>query len=375
MKTEPEAGLYLHVPFCGKKCPYCDFYSVASVDETAFSKWVSAVSAEAKSYEDFPALFKTLYLGGGTPSLLTDSALKEVMANLRKIFNLDNLDEITIELNPEDITEGKLRTYKRLGFNRISLGVQSFIDEELEMLGRRHDSETSIRAIEMIRGAGFRNLSIDLISSLPGQSVRACRASLERAVALKPEHISCYQLTIKPDTVFGKLHSSGRLKEVPEDIGEEIFIQAAEFLSGNGYIQYEVSNFSRGNGRISRHNSMYWEHLPYLGLGPSAHSFDGKNRWSNVNSVESYCEEVLNNRTPVSDLELLSEKDLSLEALFLGLRTIKGVSLDVLKRYDGWEDALSRLSSLSLVKVIGGRMVPTLKGLLFADRLPLFFIG
>ncbi|MDZ7859259.1 MAG: radical SAM family heme chaperone HemW [Candidatus Krumholzibacteriota bacterium] len=375
MKTEPEAGLYLHVPFCEKKCPYCDFYSVASVDETAFSKWVNAVSAEALRYKDFPALFKTLYLGGGTPSLLTDAALEEVMINLRGTFNLENLDEITIELNPEDITEGKLRTYKRLGFNRVSLGVQSFIDEELEMLGRRHDSETSIRAIEMIRGAGFRNLSIDLISSLPGQSVCACRASLERAVALKPEHISCYQLTIKPDTVFGKLLSSGRLKEAPEDIGEEIFIRTTEFLSDNGYSQYEVSSFSGGNGRISRHNSMYWEHLPYLGLGPSAHSFDGEKRWSNVNSVESYCKEVLNNRTPVSDLEVLSEKDLSLEALFLGLRTIKGVSLDVLKRYDGWEDASSRLSSLSLVKVIGGRMIPTLKGLLFADRLPLFFIG
>ncbi len=338
------------------------------------SRWSDAVITEAREYREFPGLFKTLYFGGGTPSLLSEETLEKIVMKLREIFDLENLAEVTIELNPEDINKAKLRNFKELGFNRISLGVQSFRDEELELLGRRHDSEGSRRAFEMIREAGFKNVSIDLIHSLPGQSLSSWEYSLKTAAGFRPEHISCYQLTIKGGTRFGKLFSSGKLKETAEDIQREIFVRTSDFLCGNGYQHYEVSNFSMGEGCESKHNSLYWEHIPYLGLGPSAHSFDGAARWWNAGSVAGYCEELEDSRLPVADSELLTGDELALEALFLGLRTRKGISLDILKRYDGWEDASARLSALSLVKIIDGRMIPTLEGFLMADRLPLLLI-
>jgi len=338
------------------------------------SRWSDAVITEAREYGEFPGLFKTLYFGGGTPSLLPEAVLEKIVMKLRETFELENLVEVTIEVNPEDITKAKLRRFKELGFNRISLGVQSFRDEELELLGRRHDSEDSRRAFKMIREAGFENVSIDLIHSLPGQSLSAWEYSLKTAAGFRPEHISCYQLTIKGGTRFGKLFSSGKLRETAEDIQREIFVRTSDFLCGNGYQHYEVSNFSMGEGCESKHNSLYWEHTPYLGLGPSAHSFDGAKRWWNAGSVAGYCEELENSRLPVADSELLTDDELALEALFLGLRTRKGISLDILKRYDGWEDASARLSALSLVKIIEGRMIPTLEGFLMADRLPLLLI-
>ena len=374
MKTELSAGLYLHVPFCKTKCPYCDFYSVTSAAATITSRWSEAVIAEARKYREFPGLFKTLYFGGGTPSLLSEAVLEKVVMKLREIFDLENLTEVTIEVNPEDITKAKLRRFKELGFNRISLGVQSFRDEELKFLGRRHDSEDSRRAFEMIREAGFKNVSIDLIHSLPGQSLSAWEYSLKMATGFRPEHISCYQLTIKEGTRFGKLFSSGKLREMAEDIQREIFIRTSNFLCNNGYRHYEVSNFSMGEGNESKHNSLYWEHVPYLGLGPSAHSFDGAKRWWNVGSVAGYCEELEKKRAPVADSELLTDDELTLETLFLGLRTRKGISMDILKGYDRWEDASARLTALSLVKIIDGRMIPTLKGFLMADRLPVLLI-
>ncbi|MCD6379326.1 radical SAM family heme chaperone HemW [bacterium] len=373
MKTKSPSGFYLHVPFCESKCSYCDFYSVTSITNEVITRWIRAVTAEARIRE-FPGVFKTLYFGGGTPSLLSKTALVEVVTKLRGVFDFDNLVETTIEVNPEDVSRDKLRTFKELGFNRISLGAQSFRDEELKFLGRRHDSETSRRALEMIREAGFKSLSLDLIHSLPGQSLSDWEYSLKSAVGFKPDHISCYQLTIKEGTKFGKLLSSGKLKEAGEDIQREMFIRTSEFLCDNGYQHYEVSNFSMGKDNESKHNSLYWEHVPYLGLGPSAHSFDGEKRWWNVSSVEKYCEELEKNRVPVADSEILSGDEFSLESLFLGLRTKKGISLDILKGYDGWEDTSAKLSALSLVEIKDGRMIPTLKGFLMADRLPLLFM-
>jgi oxygen-independent coproporphyrinogen-3 oxidase len=373
MKTKLPSGLYLHVPFCETKCSYCDFYSITSVTTEAIAGWIRAVITEARIGE-FSGVFKTLYFGGGTPSLLSEAALVEVVTKLRGIFGFENLVETTIEVNPEDVTRDKLKTFKELGFNRISLGVQSFRDEELKFLGRRHDSETSRRALDMIREAGFKNLSLDLIHSLPGQSLSDWEYSLKRAVGFKPDHISCYQLTIKEGTRFGKLLSSGKLREAGEDIQREIFIRTSEFLCDNGYQHYEVSNFSMGEDNEAKHNSLYWEHVPYLGLGPSAHSFDGKKRWWNVSSVAKYCEELENGNAPVADSEILSGDELRLESLFLGLRTKKGISLDILKGYDGWENTSAKLSALSLVKIRDGRMVPTLKGFLMADSLPLLFM-
>lgn len=362
-------GLYIHVPFCAGKCPYCDFYSID--DLSLVSAWLTAVEKEMFLYREVLDNFSTLYLGGGTPSLLSADQLETLVRLVRRHFVFCDDPEITLEANPGDLTKEKLAVLRHLGINRISLGVQSLDDAVLRFLNRRHTAEAAQKAIEDIRKTGFENLSIDLMYSVPGQGKDGWLETLNRAIAFSPDHFSCYELTVKENTPFFGLKAQGKLETALS--GEDAFLLTSDILEQNGYIHYEVSSFARKETLYSRHNQKYWQHVPYLGLGPSAHSFDGNSRWWNVSSADAYGEALNQGIGPVAENEVLSEAQKDLESLFLGFRTKKGIALDSLDKYKKVEIVIDRLVESKLIIVDAGRAVPTKKGFLFADRLPLYF--
>jgi oxygen-independent coproporphyrinogen-3 oxidase len=362
-------GLYIHVPFCVGKCPYCDFYSTD--DSSLIPAWIKALEKEIYFYKDIFNNFDTLYLGGGTPSVLSLNDLEKLINSIRKNFLFASGSEITIEANPGDLTPDKLKHLRDLGFNRISLGVQSLDDDALRFLKRRHAAKQAEKAVEDIRSAGFENLSIDLMYAVPGQGKSGWIKTLERALSFSPEHFSCYQLTVKKGTPFFMLKQNG---EVPFNVEEEeSFLLTSDMLEEKGYIHYEVSNFAKSENLFSSHNQKYWQHIPCLGLGPSAHSFNDDMRWWNFSSVEKYIDELNKECRPVEEEEKIGEKEKSLEALFLGFRTKKGIELEVLRKYKKVEIVLNRLIESNLIEIKGSRAVSTKKGFLVADRIPLMF--
>lgn len=373
----PEArppGLYVHVPFCRAKCPYCDFFSVPAL--RLVPDWLAALGLEAERcapWRDTP--FDTLYIGGGTPTALADEALADLFSTLRNAFRFTADVEVTIEANPEDLTPEKAALLRDLGANRLSLGAQSFEAEALSLLGRRHGPGETLRSIESARAAGLQNLGLDFIYGRPGQTVVAWLKELARAVSFRPEHLSCYQLTFEPKTVFGRMKAEGRMAAPDEERGRELFQATADFLTGQGYEHYEVSNFALGLENRSRHNQKYWRRVPYLGLGPSAHSFREEERWWNVASVKGYCRALSEGTSPAAGQEKLDPEQRALEELYLGLRTSEGVALAEGAGRPGFEAGLAAALERGLVEVCAGRVVPTLEGFLVADRLPLLFEG
>jgi len=315
--------------------------------------------------------FDTLYLGGGTPSLLSVSQIETLLRSVHKHFVFCNDPEITLEANPGDLSPEKVKGFRCLGINRISLGVQSFDDAVLRFLNRRHTVKDVQRAIEMIRKAGFENLSIDLMYAVPGQGKDGWLETLKRAIGFTPEHFSCYQLTVNENTPFFRLKAQGKF--VPGIPETDAFLLTSGTLEKNGYMHYEISSFAGNKKLFSRHNQKYWQHVPYLGLGPSAHSFDGNCRWWNASSMEAYTKTLNQGKRPVAEAEVLHETQKDLEALFLGFRTKKGVALASLQKYKKVEIVLERLIESDLITVQADRAVPTQKGFLFADRLPLYF--
>jgi putative oxygen-independent coproporphyrinogen III oxidase len=364
-------GLYLHVPFCKTKCPYCDFYSTTS--GAAIPRWLACLRREMELYTGTFSCFDTVYLGGGTPSLLSEKEISFIVNRLAGAFHIADDSEITIEANPDDITQRKLAAYKDFGINRISLGVQSFCDSELRYLGRRHDAEQALRAIQQVRDAGFDNLGIDLICGFEGQSLAGWKRTLRRALDLSPEHLSCYQMTIEPDAPFGRMRASGAVREICEEKLRRFFLETAELLRANGYVHYEISNFARSEKHIARHNSKYWRHAPYLGLGPAAHSFKDNKRWWNVRSVAGYCRALENGTAPLAGSEKLTPEQIALETISLGFRTRGGVDLSTVSGNPGAKRALSILQRESLIEIACGRAAPTLSGFLVSDEIPLLF--
>ena len=367
-----KSGLYVHVPFCKTKCPYCDFTSTTNL--SWIPSWIDALLKEPSLHECLFPSFDSLYLGGGTPSLLSAQHLEGLIQGLESGFSFTPDTERTVELNPEDVTPEGLRTLRTLGFDRVSLGVQSLDEADLHFLGRRHGVSDSLRSLAEIRDAGFPNLSVDLMYGLPGRHPQAWTRTLERIRDFSPEHLSCYQLTIKPDTPFFELQRQGELPSLPEDVEREFYTLTCSILEEAGYTHYEVSNFSRGEAFRSRHNSKYWHHVPYLGLGPSSHSFDGRSRWWNVSSVDAYCRAVFDGLSPVQDREVLTEEQLRMERLLLGFRMRDGFPLHVLADCENAPSILRDLEGSGLITLCGDTVVPTDSGFLVADSLPLLFL-
>lgn len=376
------SGLYIHIPFCKSKCPYCGFYSIASI--SLVNRWLYALEKEVKIYKDRFDTFDTLYLGGGTPSCLDLSHIEKVMTLLFDHFMFSNDTEITIELNPGDITKAKASVLRDLGFNRVNLGVQSFNDRELKFLGRRHNSQQALEAFNILRSSGltnspgfnntlgFSNIGIDLMYGIMGQSMDEWMKTLSKIVDLKPEHLSCYQLTIEKGTPFYRKIQEDEIKPIDEETEKAFFLATSDFLESNGYIHYEISNFAKGKHYRSRHNRKYWQHVPYLGLGPSAHSFQDNKRWWNKGSVRNYCNALEAGRSPVEESEELTPEQIRLEQIFLGLRTNIGFDKNILNNEND-KKALANLREAGLVEIKNNRVLPTRQGFLVADSLPLYF--
>jgi putative oxygen-independent coproporphyrinogen III oxidase len=372
--SDGEAGLYLHIPFCSAICPYCDF-SVLLGDAARRRGFTAGLTREASLWSDAPLGFDSVYLGGGTPSALAPEQLGEILQAIRGHLTVAQDAHLFLEANPEDVTVEALAAWRGLGVETLSLGIQSFRDEALRFLGRRHGPKEGRRAVEAALGAGFRTVSVDLIFGLPEQTPELLRGDLEAVVALAPQHVSCYQLTIHEGTPFGFRKARGTLSEMPEDGQGELFLLTHSFLADHGYQAYEVSNFARGPEHQSRHNRKYWSHSPYLGLGPSAHSFDGHRRWWNRRKLGPWLEAVEAGERPVEGEEALSPQELTLEALMLGLRTADGVDLERIRRR--WaidllpanEALIEDLAAQGLLVPRGSTLVPTLAGWAVADGL------
>ena len=372
--TVEAAGLYVHVPFCARVCPYCDF-AVTTFGRERRLGWLDGVVTEASLYASSIAPFDTLYIGGGTPSLLEPADLARLLAGLRSRLDVTDEARITLEANPEDVTPERAREWCDLGVQTVSLGCQSFDDLRLARLGRRHRGSDGAAAIASLRTADFDRISIDLMHGLAEDTVDVWRDELARAIELRPEHISCYQLTVHDGTHFGRLRARGDLTELDLDRQAEIFLATHRLLADAGYDGYEVSNFALETRYRSRHNQKYWHHTPYLGLGPSAHSFDGTRRWWNHRTLRDWETQLSRRQRPVAGSEELSAHSLAFEALMLQLRTRDGVDLERFAARHGVDleernsSTLARLEEQGLITRDGGRVRPTLTGLAVSDRL------
>ena len=375
--SEANPGLYLHIPFCSKICPYCDFAVLTGGPERR-RRFSDHLVREISMWADERSTFEsidTIYFGGGTPSALAPEDLARILASARESLSI--LDDVRVffEANPEDVTPESVRIWRDLGVRFLSLGIQSFDADALRFLGRRHTPEEARRSIEIARGAGFETISIDLIYGLPDQPFEIWKRTLEQAVALHPDHLSCYQLTIHEGTPFGFRLARGKMAELPEEAQGELFLFTHSYLKDAGYPGYEVSNFARSPEHRSRHNQKYWHHVPYLGIGPSAHSFSGNRRWWNERKLGPYEKRIETGERPIAGSEELTPGDLALEALMLGLRTADGIDLpsfrerygvDLLKKN---EPLVERLVREGLLALDGDILVPTLAGLAVTDSL------
>lgn len=321
-------GLYLHVPFCHAKCHYCDFVITTNRSEDSRKRFLSVLAKEIRrAREQYGRLaFDTLYLGGGTPSVLLADEMMQVIESLKKAFELRSGSEFTSEMNPEDANPEKLRAYRDLGINRISLGAQSFNDELLKGMGRHHTAQDTVRAVRRLKDAGFQNISLDLMIKLPGQTLSDVEHSLEQAIALKPSQVSVYDLDLHDQTVFGSLAQKGQLNLPSEEEHMEMFDGVSSRLGEAGFVQYELSNFAKP-GFESKHNLIYWHNQEYLGLGPGAFSYLSGVRYQFALSVERYFQKcALNDWTRDVEDRITNEKK-EIETLLTGLRLREGIDL------------------------------------------------
>ena len=294
------AGIYIHIPFCKRRCIYCDFFSTTQSEKKA--EYVHALVRELEIRKDYldNEEIETIYLGGGTPSQLSQEELEEIFAHIYKVYKVTPDAEITLEANPDDLTPEYVSMLRGLPINRISMGIQTFQEETLKLLHRRHTAQQAIEAFRRCREAGFQNISIDLMYGLPGETLETWEQDLQQAIALHPEHISAYHLIFEECTTLWNLREQNKVEEAEEELSLTLFKTLIERLTKAGYQHYEISNFCLP-GLHSRHNSSYWTGKKYLGCGPSAHSFDGTSRQWNVSSLEKYLEGI---RTGQLDFEI-----------------------------------------------------------------------
>jgi oxygen-independent coproporphyrinogen III oxidase len=345
-------ALYIHVPFCLHKCLYCDFYSTTRSD--LLPRYLMALQREIAAAAMRPGLSQTplssVYFGGGTPSLLPPADLRRILQQIGAVWALPAEIEVTLEANPGALDSSHLPGYREAGVNRLSLGIQSFHDHELQLLSRIHSAAEAEAAAAAARAAGFDNLSLDLIFGLPRQSLADWQFSLQRAIALAPEHLSLYGLTIEPETPLFREVASGRLRACDEELEREMLLASKEALAAAGYLHYEISNYARP-GRESRHNSHYWQGGPYLGFGPAAHSFAAAVRWWNSRDIHGWLESREQGETTPAGREKIGRKEAAGEMLLLGLRRSAGIDLgEWRRRFD--EDLLA--AAAPALRKLGG---------------------
>lgn len=359
-------GLYIHIPFCRQKCRYCDFASYAG-EENRIDTYLSALEKEAALYKS--ALFDTLYIGGGTPSLLSPKQLEKLFQMVEQYFGtVKKFSESTLEANPESLTEEKLNFLKSAGLNRLSIGLQSFDNSVLKRIGRIHDTEMFLRAYEMARAAGFDNINVDLIAGLPDQTEGQFLEGLQKLIALKPEHISVYALQVEEGTPF---YIEG--VQADEDLVRREWEQAHFMLAESGYTHYEISNFARP-GFESKHNINYWKNGEYLGLGCAAASYQNGIRRSNERSLTSYLQQIVRGQIPVSFQESLTGKEKEGEQIMLGLRMLGGVRLST-RQQELFRAEIQDLCARGLVEQDGDLLKLTFEGMFLANQAFMAFVG
>lgn len=371
------AGLYLHIPFCKQACHYCDFHFSTALGRKP--QVMEALLREMELRQDYlgGATLHTIYFGGGTPSLLSEAELLRLFEEIYRRFDVAADAEVTLEANPDDLTTAKLRELAASPVNRLSIGLQSFHEPHLRLMNRAHSAEESRRSVLAAQDAGLSNISIDLIYGVPNpdNSHAIWQHDLAEAVTLQVPHLSCYALTIEPQTVFGRRLKKGQFRPAPEDFVAQEFELLLDASRAAGFEQYEISNFAQP-GRYSRHNSSYWQGTPYLGLGPSAHSFDGQSRQYTVASNAQYVQGVLERREVPATRETLSPTDRANEYLMTSLRTAQGCSLAYLRQL-GVDLASQRAEYLRQLQHDGWATVTpdlvrlTDRGKLLADQITL----
>ena len=367
------AGIYIHIPFCKKICSYCDFYKIILPEDN--SLFIDALISEAELRKNYlvDEVVSTIYFGGGTPSVLSLKDIRRILARLSELFTIANDCEITIELNPDDIDASYLKGIKKLNINRVSLGIQSWRDEDLILLNRRHNAKQAKKALITAINSGFENITIDLIYGIPGMTSSDWIATLDKTFSFDIKHLSAYHLTIEPGTVFGKMKEKGLLTEIDEEESASQFNILIEKAEKSGFIHYEISNFGK-EGYFSLHNTNYWKQINYLGLGPSAHSFNNYSRQWNIKNVNKYISSIRNNK-PFFEGEELSVKTRFNEYIMTSLRTMWGIDLDFVEMafekegYDYIINTAGKFKDYGLMKQENKNLVLTNQGKMISDNI------
>ena len=363
------AGIYIHVPFCSKKCLYCDFFS--KTDMSVKNDYITALLNEISQRKVFLEGDKinTLYFGGGTPSQLSENDFEELFKSLDTNFDLSCCKEITIEVNPDDIDDDYIRILNKFPFNRISMGIQSFKDSDLKFLNRRHTSDEAINVVRKLQNAGYNNISIDLIYGIPGQTIEDWKLNIEKAVSLGVQHISAYHLIYEEGTPLFKLLEKGKIKEVDEDLSLEMFKLLISELEKYGFVQYEISNFCLPE-YYSRHNSSYWNGDSYLGLGPGAHSYYNGLRSFNKHDIKIY-----NSGIDYFEDEILSQNDIFNDYILTRIRVMQGMSICETENRFGKEKTeyilkiAEKYISQNMLEIIDGYLRLTKNGIFISDAI------
>jgi len=368
------AGVYIHIPFCRTRCHYCDFYK--TLDAGQSDNFIESLISEIEIRTDYLGDEKvdSIYLGGGTPSLLDESAIGSIMEKLKSSFDISETAEITAEVNPDDTGPQFYDYLLRAGFNRLSIGVQSWDDEILAFLNRRHNALQARKSVTDATDAGFKNISVDLIYGIPGLSSETWKKSLAETFRYQITHLSAYHLTIEKNTVFGKMMSSGKIREIEEQDSEAQFNLLISMSRKEGFEHYEISNLCQP-GHYSRHNTNYWKQVPYLGLGPSAHSYNGFSRQWNVSDINRYIKSIEKGKVPY-EIEMLDTRMKYNEYIMTSLRTMWGADLDYVESdfnketHDYLLNMASRFIKYGMLSTTGkNRLVLTDQGKMISDNI------
>ena len=369
-----ELGLYLHFPYCVAKCPYCDFNSYQLKEDNQISSYISALYQEIATYSKKlkKSNIKTIYLGGGTPTILSGTQIFNMLEFCKDKFTIDKNAEITIEANPGTLDGEKINMLLESRINRLSLGAQSFNNLFLKKLGRIHNTQEIIDSYYLAREAGFNNINIDIMFALPEQTTEDLQATLKKAVSLKPDHLSLYNLTIKPGTEYYKEYKRGKLKLPTEDEEFDMYSWAINYLEENGFEHYEIANFACPHKR-SEHNLIYWQNKPYLGIGAGAFSFIRGYRYMNYENPARYIKEIMSGKLPIDNGEKLSLRKRMIETVILGLRTKDGVSYKKYKSRFGvdlndiFPQQITKLVNLELLQKDDCKIKLTRRGIFLAN--------
>lgn len=366
-----EIGIYIHIPFCIKKCEYCDFVSYCN-KEKYVPQYINALKKEIKNNINKEYKITTIYIGGGTPSSIEENYIADIIETIKLNMNDENLKEfknveVTIEVNPGTVTEKKLETYKEIGINRLSIGLQETHDELLKSIGRIHTYEEFLKTYNLARKIGFNNINIDLMIALPNQTIQDIKENLEKIIKLNPEHISVYSLILEEGTPFYNKYNENKIRLPDEELERNMYWYVKNTLENNGYIHYEISNFSK-KGFESKHNMNCWNQEEYFGFGVAAHSYNNKIRYSNTNSIEEY---IKGSNKIIHEKQTL--EDMQKEYMLLGLRKIEGINIQKFKNKFAqnpifiFKEQLSKLVDEELIIVDGNEIKLTNKGLDLAN--------